>query len=179
VQGEHRRCLAESIRQRILPPGDQIPAGRGGYSGVGGKDGRVGERPSWPCEEWITTDLLAQGWHAAGRTLHGGGGAHGHIDQGWIVEDGTHNELRPQGGLYHRLCTRSDTGLEMKGVEATVKTGSVRFIRPIAIHVRIFLGRFAVSTPQGAKNIARNPADSLSVGVLSSGRRSPQSKNPG
>jgi hypothetical protein len=65
------------------------------------------------------------------------GGAHGHIDQGWIVEDGTPNELRPQSGLYHRLWTRRDTGLEMKGVEATVKTGSVRFIRPLAIHVRI------------------------------------------
>lgn len=81
------------------------------------------------------------------------------LDQGWTVEDGTHNALRPHGGLYHRLYTRSDTGLEMKGVEATVKTGSVRLIRPIAIHVRIFLGRFEVSTPQGAKNIVRNPAD--------------------
>jgi hypothetical protein len=30
------------------------------------------------------------------------------LDQGWIVEDGTHNELRPQGGLYYRLYTRSD-----------------------------------------------------------------------
>lgn len=42
------------------------------------------------------------------------------LDQGCLVEDGTHEELLRQGGLYHRLYTMSYAGLEVHAAMAPI-----------------------------------------------------------